>query len=150
MRALLDVNVLIALLDAERDCHESARECREWFKVNRWFGWASCPLTENGVVRFMTLPSYRKPLQRKAEDVIGALRLTRESSDHRFWADDLSRSDPNVFTANRIRGSKQITDIYLLALAVKHNGWLATFDTRISLDAVVGATPAHLAVIESS
>ena len=50
MRALLDVNLLIALLDPDQVFHERAHD---WWEANRSAGWASCPLTENGVVRIM-------------------------------------------------------------------------------------------------
>lgn len=147
MRALLDVNVLIALLDASHAHHERAHG---WFGAEQALGWASCPLTENGVVRIMSHPHYSQIIRRTAIEVIADLRSAIERTDHRFWPDDLSFRDGRFFWPERIQGPKQITDIYLLALAVKNGGRLATFDARISLDAVVGATPAHLAVIDSS
>jgi hypothetical protein len=44
-------------------------------------------------------------------------------------------------------GPKQLTDIYLLALAVKNSGRLVTFDRAIPVAAVRSAEPQHLVVI---
>ena len=55
MRALLDVNVLIALLDPD---HSSHRGATEWFADHVEDGWASCPLTQNGCIRIMSHPAY--------------------------------------------------------------------------------------------
>jgi predicted nucleic acid-binding protein len=55
MRALLDVNVIIALLDSGHVMHASART---WLERNLNQGWATCPLTQNGVVRIMAQPAY--------------------------------------------------------------------------------------------
>ena len=60
MRALLDVNLLIALLDPDHVFHERAHD---WWEANRSAGWASCPLTENGVVRVMSNPNYSRQLR---------------------------------------------------------------------------------------
>ena len=46
-----------------------------------------------------------------------------------------------------MRGHAQVTDVYLLGLAVAHGGTLATFDRSIPLGAVSGARPSHLTVI---
>lgn len=63
MRALLDVNVLIALLDADHALHERSAA---WYGVDAQYGWASCPITENGCVRVMAHPSYPNPLPVKS------------------------------------------------------------------------------------
>ena len=58
MRALLDINVLIALLDQDHSLHQRARE---WFSRNAATGWTSCPITQNGCVRIMANPGYPEP-----------------------------------------------------------------------------------------
>lgn len=142
MRALFDVNLLIATFDEEHVLHERAQQ---WWAANRAHGWASCPLTQNGFVRVVSQPNYANPISVEA-----ALELFGEQiagTDHAFWLDDISLIDPRCFDGTRILGPKQLTDVYLLALAVKHGGRLATLDHAIPLAAVRGAEPRHLVVI---
>lgn len=142
MRALLDVNLLIALLDAE---HDSYALGHRWLNANLLAGWASCPLTENGCLRVMTNPRYSSPL--KPDAVLARLEEAKSNGHHEFWPDDLSITDPALFNRGRLRGHQQVTDVYLLALAVKHGGKLVTFDQRINRDAVVGSAPEHLVTL---
>lgn len=110
-------------------------------------GWASCPLTENGVVRIMSQPDYSAPDNYSAENVIQWLREFARGTDHEFWADDISLLDKDHFDANRILGPKQVTDTYLLGLAASKGGRLVTFDQRITLAAVTGASEKNLHVV---
>jgi len=139
MRALLDVNVLIALLDADHSLHARATQ---WFAGHARAGWASCPITQNGCVRVMSHPGYPHALPVRAV----VERLSEASADalHEFWPDDISLLDAQVVDSTRIHGPRQITDLYLLALAVRHAGRFVTFDASISLDAVRGAEKKHL------
>jgi toxin-antitoxin system PIN domain toxin len=142
MRALLDVNVLIALLDQD---HISHRHAMTWFGQHAGAGWASTPITENGCVRILSHPAYAnaQPLPQ----VIRRLRLATTDPVHEFWEDSLSMTDQRWFDATRIHGPRQLTDVYLLALAVQHDGRLVTFDSGIALDAVNGAESRHLLVL---
>ncbi len=141
--ALLDVNVLVALFDPDHVHHDIAHD---WFAEQRPLGWATCPLTENGAVRVMSNPAYG--LERMRVDTAAArLRKFRASGHHTFWSDAISLSDEAVFAWHMATGHRQVTDIYLLALAVKMKGCLATFDQSIPLKAVAGATAAALKVI---
>jgi len=142
MRALFDVNVLLAVLQPD---HVHFERAQRWWKANEQYGWASCPLTQNGFVRILSKQSYPKPLP-AAEAVIRLIEQT-ERTDHRFWTDNLSIADQTVFDATGILRPNQITDVYLLALAVKNDGRFATLDESISLRAVRGAEPRHLVVI---
>lgn len=139
MRALLDVNVLIALLDPDHSLHVPATE---WFGKHAHDGWASCPITQNGCVRVMSGPGYPGALPVRA--VVERLAKAGRTSLHEFWPDDLSLLDPALFDASRIHGPRQITDLYLLALAVRRGGAFATFDRLISTDAVSEASKRHL------
>ena len=139
MRGLLDVNVLIALLDQDHTLHERARA---WFGASAGAGWASCPLTQNGCVRVMSQPGYPNALP--VADVAARLRDAVAGAHHEFWPDDVSLLDARVADATRIHGSRQITDLYLLALAVRHDGTFVTFDGGIAVDAVHGAGRRHL------
>jgi len=142
MRALLDVNVLIALHDRDHVHHERASE---WFATHARKGWASCPLTQNGCLRIMSHPSYPNPQPMAA--LLAMLRQSTSTSFHEFWSDDTSVLDPKRFHQAHMHSHRQITDLYLLSLAVKNSGRLASFDTRIPLTAVLGATPAHFAAL---
>jgi toxin-antitoxin system PIN domain toxin len=142
MRALLDVNVLVALLDRQHIAHGRAHA---WLAQNITDGWASCPLTENGCLRVLTNPRYAAPVH--AVDILTKLATAKTGGRHEFWDDDLTITDAQVFDRNKWRGHQQVTDTYLLALAVKHSGRLVTFDAGIALDIVCGALPHHLLVL---
>jgi len=142
MRVLFDVNVLIAILDED---HVHHRRAHEWWATNRSAGWATCALTENGVARIMSQPGYKNPVS--AAFAIDLLAAQAARTDHVFWPDDISLRDAMLFVSTCILGPNQITDVYLLALAVKNGGRLATFDRSIPMAAACGAEPQHLAVI---
>lgn len=144
MRALLDVNVIIALLDPDHVFHERAHA---WWAANQTDGWASCPLTENGVVRIMSHPGYSRTMQFAPSDLIARLRQFAAATDHEFWPDELSLRDETIFAADRLHNSRQLTDIYLLALAVAHQSRLATFDQGIPLSGVHQAKSENLCVV---
>jgi toxin-antitoxin system PIN domain toxin len=144
MRALLDVNVLIAIFDPDHVFHERAHG---WLEKNGPMGIATCPLTENGVVRVISNPKYSPSLRLSPGDMIERLNRFCEAQDHAFWPDGASIRDSGIFVQDRILGSRQITDVYLLGLAKKHGGRLVTFDEGITISAVIGATPGHLEVI---
>jgi toxin-antitoxin system PIN domain toxin len=141
--ALLDVNVLVALFDPLHAHHETAHK---WFAPNRPSGWATCPLTENGLVRIISNPSY--PGRRAMiQDSVQRLTQFRGSGDHTFWPDSVSFCDMSLFHPTHLMGHQKITDCYLLALTVKNGGRLATFDRNIPFAAVDGAKTEHLAFI---
>ena len=144
MRALLDVNFIIALLDPDHVFHERAHV---WWGLNSKRGWASCPLTENGVVRVMSNPGYSKMTRFTPGDLIERLRQFAAQSDHEFWTDAVSLRDGQVFAADRIHSSRQLTDIYLLALAVSQQGRLVTFDHGIPLSGAHRAKAANLCTV---
>jgi toxin-antitoxin system PIN domain toxin len=142
MRALLDVNVLIALLDAGHVHHAAANA---WLDANIEQGWASCPLTQNGCLRIMSADSYPR-----AQPLVAVAERLRDATGmyfHEFWPDDISVLDPQRFEHNRWLTSRQITDAYLLALAVKRGGTFVTLDRGVDRGLVVGAEVHQLTVI---
>jgi uncharacterized protein len=139
VRALFDVNVLIALLDTEHVGHSVATA---WYAAQLEHGWASCPITENGTTRIMASPGYSNPLPVAA--ILQRLAMAKATEHHRFWPDDVSLTDIEVFNHTELLGPKQITDRYLLALAVRNNGRFVTFDQGIRPTGVIGATAEHL------
>jgi|ERR1041384_1230493 toxin-antitoxin system PIN domain toxin len=144
MRALLDVNIVIALMDPDHVFHERAHD---WWARHAKSGWASCPITENGVVRIMSHPGYSQRARFTPGDLISRLRTFASSTHHEFWPDDISLRSGAVFAPERIHSSRQLTDLYLLALAAKHGGRLATFDREITISAVPGARAGNLCVV---
>ena len=141
--ALLDVNVLVALFDPDHVHHEPAHA---WFAKNRAAGWATCPLTENGLIRILSNPSY-SPAEERPHQVAERLETFCASGDHVFWQDAISMRDRAIFRLQMVRGHRQLTDVFLLAVATSSNGRLATFDRSIPLEAVTGADADRLAVI---
>jgi len=142
MRALFDVNVLIALFDPAHVHHHMAHA---WIETHREAGWATCPITQNGCVRILAQPKY--PNSIPVTDAIRRLGSAISQPEHAFWNDDLSIVDVLHFNADRILSSRQITDLYLLALAVQNGGRLITFDKAIPLTAVPNARGDHLLVL---
>jgi hypothetical protein len=141
--ALLDVNVLVALVDPEHVHHEPAHE---WFAEASESGWSTCPLTENGLVRVVSNPTY--PGSRTTVRAATALLSTFcRKSGHVFWDDSISLRDGSRFRVKHVQGYRQLTDVYLLGLAVERGGRLATFDGGLSIESVNGAKPPHIAVI---
>lgn len=143
--SLLDVNVLLALFDPNHVHHDIAHD---WFDGEGVPGWATCPLTENGFLR--TANVARKTEFVQLPDLIDRLRTFQSSGGHQRWNDDVSLLDERLFQARTIRGRRQLTDIYLLGLAVKHGGRLATFDQRIPLAAVKAARAENLVVLAAA
>jgi len=142
MRALLDVNVLLALFDPGHLFH---RRSRQWWRENRDDGWASCPLTENGYLRIVSQKSYPRSI--RLADALLQLRAWAAPPRHAFWPDDISLLDATRFDHGRLLGPKQITDVYLLALAVKNGGRLVTLDRGLAVASVAGAKGENLVTI---
>jgi uncharacterized protein len=142
VRTLLDVNVLIALLDVD---HVSHREAQRWMAAHGEQGWATSPVIQNGCVRIMSGRGYPNPLA--ISDIVRRLRVAVQHPLHEFWPDELSLLDPARFDEMRILGPAQLTDVYLLALAVSRRGRLLTLDRRITISAVHGARDEHLVII---
>ena len=142
MRALLDVNVLLATFDR---AHIHQSRAQAWWGENHEAGWASCPLTQNGFVRIACQRGYARPAQ--LADALAVLAAQVARSDHEFWPDDISIADEQLFDHTYILGPNQITDVYLVALAVKNGGRLVTFDRGLPVKAVRGAEARHLVVL---
>ena len=129
---LLDVNVLIALIDPGHVHHDPAHH---WFGRLGHGAWATCPLTENGLLRIVGHPRYPNTPGTPAA-VSASLAVLRALPGHVFWGDDISLMDPAWVDAQRLLSPGQVTDSYLLALACAHRGQLASFDRRLVVDAV--------------
>ena len=132
MTTLFDVNVLVALVHGGHVHHAAATKA---FKAALPAGWATCPLTQNGFLRIMSHPSFA--LGPEAPQIARQLLLNLlDTPGHEFWSDDLTLTDAQLFP--RLPGPKHQTDLYLLGLAAKHGGRLATFDQHIDPKWVAG------------
>ncbi|MBN8727603.1 MAG: PIN domain-containing protein [Xanthomonadales bacterium] len=137
---LLDVNVLLALLDPLHVHHDPAHA---WFETART-SWASCNITQNGALRIMSHPRYGNPLASTAEAAEILADLCSQPG-HVFWPADVSVLDSSWIDRTHLLSAGQVTDTWLLALAVKHGGRLATFDRHLSTAAVRnGAAACHV------
>lgn len=141
--ALLDVNLLVALFDPNHVHHEIAHD---WFSDARLRGWATCPLTENGLIRILSNLKY-SPQAESPGRITDRLRTFCASGHHVFWPDDVSLRDATHLSAAAAMSHRQVTDVYLLGLARHHGGRLATLDRSIPIAAVPGASATDVLVI---
>lgn len=142
-RALLDVNVWVALFD---DAHQFSEQANHFIETPG-LQIATCPLVENGVIRVMSLPGYGKRGGLPIRAVRDRLHEACTALNHQFWPDDISLRDNAHVDFTRVQGHNQITDLYLLALAVHHCGYLVSFDQAIAVSSVPGASAGHLHVL---
>ena len=141
MTYLLDVNVLVALIDPNHVGHEAAQH---WFETEGGKAWATCPITENGVIRIVGNVRYPSTPGSPAEGASIMAQMCKLPG-HRCWAEDISLLSAEHVDASHILTSAQVTDTYLLALAVANKGKLATFDRRLTPKGVTGGKDAiHL------
>lgn len=139
---LLDANVLIALIDGD---HVANALVTGWFEANAGAGWATCPLTQNAVLRIVGTATYRNSPGAPAAVARNLIDLL-EQPGHVFWPDRISLLDPAIFDVSRLSTAAQLTDSYLLGLAVSRGGMLATLDRRLAANAVHDGAR-HLLVI---
>ena len=121
---LFDVNVLVALAWPNHVHHAPAKE---WFSAHHAEGWATCPVTESGFVRVSSNPRATP----EAKSPAGALFLLRQIAaldGHHFWVDDISIARSDLIDSSKLLGHRQVTDVHLLALAIRHGGRLVSFD----------------------
>ena len=124
---LLDVNMLIALAWPSHVHHEVALD---WFTKNVSTGWASCPLTQCAFVRISSNPKII-PEAVTPREALALLGEIVSQPTHTFWQDDIEVLDEHVPTSFLV-GHRQVTDAYLLGLAIQNNGRLVTLDNGIS------------------
>jgi hypothetical protein len=121
------VNALIALLWKPHPFHEA---CIKWMGKARNSGWATCAITEAGLVRVICNPSFT-PAPPSVHAAIALLTAATESQPgHHFWKDEIPVSSLGLRWKPPL-GHKQITDAYLLSLAQHHKGTIVTFDLRM-------------------
>jgi uncharacterized protein len=125
---LLDVNVLVALFSEDHSYHVAAQK---WFREHEKKGWATCPFTQAGFVRLLSNPFVAKNAVPPTE-AIAVLDENTSTPHHEFWADDISYAKAIEPLSSKLSGHRQVTDAYLLGLAMHRKGKLATFDLSIA------------------
>lgn len=129
---LLDVNLLLALSDPMHAHHEAAHR---WFAANGQQSWSTCPITENGFIRIASHPRY--PNSPGSSSVaVAILRQFCANPGHCFWSEGITLRDS--LTPQAVITHNQVTDVYLLAVAVHHGGKLATLDQSIPASSIRG------------
>jgi toxin-antitoxin system PIN domain toxin len=125
---LLDVNVLIALAHEDHVAHGKVKR---WFRGATDLRWATCPLTEAGFVRIVSNPRYQEPTV-AATEALAMLAALKAVPGHEFWPLDFGFDEAVAPFAERFFGHQQVSDVYLLALANRRKGRLATLDRGLT------------------
>ena len=125
---LLDTNLLIALFWPSHERHDLAVK---WFARHRAKRWATCPMTQAGFVRIVSNPAFSRDAVQPRE-AVQVLAANAAAKDHTFWPDELPFAAAAAFAGVRLLGHQQVTDAYLLGLAIRRGGVLATLDQRIA------------------
>lgn len=139
---LLDVNVLIALIDPAHVHHD---------QVHDWFGrvgrkaFATCPITENGLLRIVGHPKYPNS-PGPPSTVAGALTAIRGLPGHAFWPDSISLVHSDWVDPALLSSHGRVTDSYLLALARANKGKLATLDQKLAAEVVADGRSALVVI----
>lgn len=137
------MNVLLALSWPAHKFHDDAQT---WFKQQGRHKWATCPLTQTAFVRISSNPAFSRDAV-TAQDALGALEANMKHPAHVFWPDAIGVTDALTLVEPAFFSHRQLTDAYLLGLALHYKGTLATFDTGIrSLRSSHGK--AHDALVE--
>ena len=140
---LLDVNALVALAWPNHVHHSSAKE---WFAANHAEGWATCPITESGFVRVSSNPR-ATPEAKSPTEALFLLRQMVALAGHHFWADDVSIAQSRLIDRSKLFGYRQVTDAHLLALAIRHDGRLVSFDRGLRSIIPAGTNADELLII---
>lgn len=125
--ALLDVNVLLA---ATWPDHRSHLAVRTWMAHQAELQWASCAITQSGFVR-LSCNASATPHPASPAEALGLLAQMTAHPGHHFWQECPAISQLALWPSLVLRGQRQITDGYLLALAHHHKGRLVTLDRGI-------------------
>jgi toxin-antitoxin system PIN domain toxin len=141
--ALLDINVLLAMLWPR---HIFFHHASRWFAAHRGAGWATCPMSEAGMVRLYAQPAVMG-VEISPQDALEVLEQTCAERDHVFWPQNSSIGELHPQIRQRLVGHKQLSDALLLDLAIRNGGRLVTFDKRVR--SLLPAHSAHQAAIET-
>lgn len=132
---LLDANVLIALAWPE---HSSHGQASRWFASHAREGWATCPMTQVALVRILSNPAF-SPRALTPSGALLVLSRNVEHPGHQFWSDSIQLGKALERMPRAPSGHQQITDAYLIALAIANRGKLVTLDRGVQQFGPAGA-----------
>lgn len=132
---LLDVNVLVALAWPEHSANEKASA---WFERHGSQAWATCPMTEAALVRLLSNPAFSNNSLSPME-AVQVLKRNIELPGHHFWSDSITLMEALEVLASPLTGHQQVTDAYLVALALRNKGKVATLDRGLAQLAPAGS-----------
>jgi toxin-antitoxin system PIN domain toxin len=124
---LLDVNVLVAMAWPRHAAHSTVQK---WLARYAQEIWATCPFTQAGFVRIISNPAFSRDAL-SPKQALSLLRVNLDHPNHRFWPDTLEVNDA-MTKVRQVTGHNQITDAYLLALAISRRGTLVTLDKSVA------------------
>lgn len=142
MRLYPDVNVLIALFDTAHQHHTAANRA---FLEHGMDGWGTCAVVENGFIRIVSNPSYANAVS--VADATSLLLQAIANTQHHRLDHSVNLLDAGRFRTHTLLSHKQITDLYLIGMAICHDVMLITFDRNIPTHAAIGFEPRHLLVL---
>ena len=125
--ALLDVNVLTALLWPAHEHHDAVHR---WFAARRGARWSTCALTQLGLVRIVSNPAFSRDALTPGQ-AVALLAENLAHPAHGFWPDTVQVPAALAGLDAQLQVYRQLTDAYLLALAARRKGVLATFDRGV-------------------
>ena len=143
MTALLDLNVFVALAWPAHEHHASARN---WFLSRGRSKWATCPITQLGFVRLLSNSAF-SPDALAVREALELLAKNVNQPAHEFWSDSLPVPRALKALTRDAFGHRQITDAYLLSLAVRHKAVLTTFDRGLVEFAVQAKIGSHVDLV---
>lgn len=127
--SLLDINVLIASV---YEWHVAQKRAAAWWHESPGKLWATCPFTESGFVRIISNPRFH-PKRVEVAEALGLLADITQRPGHHFWPLDISFVEAVQPFRDRVIGCQQVTDAYLLGLAIRNRGCLVTLDRGIEM-----------------
>ena len=125
--SLLDVNILVASVDVE---HVAYKTVHAWLRDLAGRHWATCPLTQAAFVRIISNRQFHENSVRLSEAFQLLTEITQRPG-HRFWPMDISFFEAVRAFRERLVGHRQVTDAYLLGLAIRNKGRLVTLERGI-------------------
>lgn len=147
MTYLFDLNLLLALAWPSHMHHGLAHDRFSRLEADKW---ASCPVTQLGFVRLSSNKAFTSDAV-SSREAVEMLRMMTAQGHHEFWPDTLDCCSKVDFPTQRLVGHRQVTDSYLLALAIKRGGVLVTLDRRMrQLAEASGPALKHLEIVETN